>query len=83
MYVRADRALTRIEIWAPRYKDRKVLIAKTKVGAHNEIVFTKVKHLPGSYYMSGLDIQSYPLGTNGKIPCYEVPLDKLDRLERL
>ena len=38
----------KIEIWQPRLKDRTVLIAKYKVGAHNEIVFTKTKSMPNS-----------------------------------
>lgn len=80
----------RIEIWQPRWKDRTVLIAKFKVGVHNEIVFTggMKKQVPPSlkdkkFYMSGKQIQSYPLGTNTKIPCYEVPLDELEPLERV
>ena len=68
----------KIEIWMPRYKDRKVLIAVYKVGPQNEIVFTKAKHLLGKRYeMSGAEIQKYPKTYNGKIECYEVPLDDL------
>lgn len=72
-----------IEIWQPRWKDRKVLIAKFKVGMHNAIVFTKSPTLTGKYYMSGEDIRKYPLDTNGKIPCYAVSLDNLEPLERV
>ncbi len=73
----------RIEIWAPRYKDRKVLIARHKVGTHNEIIFTKAKHLMGqSYYLAGEKIRSYPMDTNGTLDCYAVPVDELEVLER-
>jgi hypothetical protein len=69
--------MNRIEIWQPRWHDRKVLIAQNKVQEENEIVFTKTKSLPPSvsYFLSGEEIRKYPLGTNGVIPCYEVPLD--------
>jgi len=74
----------RIEIWQPRYKDNKVLIAKFKVGMNNEIVFTKAKHLMNNtYYLSGEDIRSSDTDTNGKIPVYAVPMDKLRILERV
>jgi hypothetical protein len=81
-----------IEIWAPRWKDRKVLIAKFKVGTHNRIVFTGVPRngaagrvpdsLKGEFYVSGTKVRACPVDTNGKIPCYAVPLDDLEPLER-
>jgi len=75
---------SKIIVWAPRYKDRKVLIAKYKVGNHNEIIFEKAKHLLDmKFYMSGQQITSYPLEDNGKIACYAVPMDDLFRLERV
>lgn len=71
--------MNRIEIWQPRYKDRKVLIAKYKVGVNNEIVFTKAKHLEGKVFkMKGAKIEKYPLDTNGRIPCYAVSLDDFE-----
>jgi hypothetical protein len=67
-----------IEIWAPRYKDDVVLIAQRKVSDNNVIVFTKAKHLLGQkYYVSEADIRAATLETNGKIPCYAVPMNKL------
>lgn len=72
-----------IQIWQPRWHDRVILIAKYKVGTHNEITFTKAKSsYPDKYYLSGKTIQSYPLETNGKIACYAVPVDELELLER-
>lgn len=71
-----------IEIWQPRYKDRKVLLATYKVKEHNKIVFTKAKHLEDrEYYISGSQARTYPTTTNGKLTCYEIPLDDLEVLE--
>lgn len=75
-------AVNKIDIWQPRWKDRKVLIAKFRVGTHNLIKFTKAPTLTGDYYISGEKIRTYPLGSNTKIPCYEVPLEELEPLER-
>lgn len=74
--------LNTIEIWQPRYKDRKVLIACYKAREHNKIVFTKAKHLAGQeFYISGKSLRGYIVEDNGKIPCYAVPLDDLEPLE--
>lgn len=75
-------ACQKIDIWQPRWKDRRILIAKFRVGTHNEIVFTKTKSMPGSYYLSGETIKKYPLENNGKIACYAVQMDELEVLER-
>lgn len=72
----------RLEIWQPRWKDRKVLLAKHKVGTHNTITFTKAPTLAGEYYISGAKAATYPLETNGKIACYAIPLDEFEPLER-
>ena len=68
-----------ITIWNPRWHDRVVLIAKYKVrDGDNGITFTKAPSLKGKIFkMSGADIRKCPLDTNGKIPCYAVPLDDL------
>ena len=71
-----------IDIWAPKYKNRTVLIAHYKVKEMNKIIFTKAKHLEGrEYCMSGAKIRSYPIDTNGKVKCYAVDLDDLEPLE--
>lgn len=72
----------KISVWMPRYHDKKILIAKFKVGRHNEITFTKAPSLPDTYYLSGETIKKYPLETNGKIPVYAVHQDELELLER-
>ena len=72
----------KIVIWQPRWHDRVVLIAKHKVGNHNEITFTKAPSMPDTYYLSGATIRSYPIDTNGKLPCYAVDMGELELLER-
>jgi len=72
-----------IDIWQPRWKDRVVLIATFKVGLHNEVTFSKTKSLPGSYYISGDKVRTFPKETNGTIACYAVPLSELEKLERV
>lgn len=74
--------VNKIDIWQPRWKDRKVLIAKFRVGMHNCINFTKAPTLDGEYYISGEKVRQSPLETNGKIPCYAVSLEELEPLER-
>lgn len=69
--------MAKIDIWQPRWKDRVVLIARHKVGYHTYITFSKTPSMPGTYYISGDDIRACPVGTNGKVACYEVPIDKL------
>lgn len=71
--------MSQIDIWQPRWRDRVVLIAKYKVGSENEIVFSKTKSMPGVYFITGDDVRACPLESNGKVACYAVPLDKLER----
>ena len=70
-----------IDIIEPRYHDRKVLIAKYKVykGRQNVIRILRGAY-KGRYRMSGIAITSYPIESNGVIPVYAVPLDKLDKV---
>lgn len=69
-------------IWQPRYHDKKVLLAKFKVGTHNKVVFTKAPDMGTQpYYISGEKVKSYPAESNGKIQCYAVPIDALEPLE--
>jgi len=67
-----------IEIWNPRWHDRKVLIAKYKVcNGRNDIIFTKGTLKDKKFYINSIDIAKCPLETNGTISCYAVPLDSL------
>ena len=71
-----------IEIWQPRYHDKKVLIAKYKVSnGMNEIKFTRAKHLKDMVFrIHSMEIAKCPVETNGTIPCYAVPMDKLENI---
>lgn len=66
-----------IEIYAPRWHDRKVLIACHKASVNNKIIFTKAPTLPGVYSIKGDKIAKYPIESNGVIKCYAVPLEDL------
>lgn len=70
-----------IEIWQPRWRDKVVLLAKYKVANDNKIVFTKTKSMPGAYYVSGAIAKQCPVDYNGKIECYAVPIDKLEKMD--
>ena len=70
-----------ILIFAPRWHDRRVLIATYKVGEHNKITFSKTPSLPDVYYLSKKDIPKYKKESNGTIQCYCVPIDDLKILE--
>lgn len=89
MIFKDPKALTRLEIWSPRYKDKHgdlaepvVLLAKYKVDASSPwiiIEFTKAKHLKGQRYcVRRLVAQACKLDSNTKIPCYAVPLSRLE-----
>lgn len=71
----------KIDIVQPRWHNRTVLIAKYKVGEHNEITF-QAKSMPDKYYISGSKARTYPINSNGKLDCYVVPLNDLELLER-
>ena len=71
-----------IEICAPRWRDRVALIAKYKVTPGvNKIQFTKAGSYNGIYSVDGEVIRKSPIDTNGRIDCYAVPLDELERVE--
>lgn len=83
--------LTTLDIWTPRYSDqykdgeRVALLAKYKVDAGSPwiiVKFTKAKHLIGQRYcIKRSDAQQCKLDTNGKIPCYAVPMSKFEHYE--
>lgn len=74
--------LNTIEIWRPRYKDNRVLLAIYKVKQLNKVVFVKAKHLANrEFIISGSKASLYPVENNGKISCYAVPMAELEVLE--
>ena len=66
-----------IEIYQPRWHDRRVLIATYKVSSGvNYIKFTKSPTLKGVFEITGDEIRKCPRETNGTIDCYSVPLSE-------
>lgn len=87
MQLSRDTVCQKLEVWAPRWHDRKALIADFKIGTHNAITFPKAKSLPGEYYLSFEQAKQYPTmdmkTKNGKtVRMRVVPLDDLQPLER-
>jgi len=67
-----------IPILDPRYHDRVVLVAARKVAEKNKVVI-KNGAFAGTYFLPGVVATACKLGTNGRIPCYEVPLSLLEK----
>lgn len=78
-----------ITIWAPRWRDRTVLVADRKLVEHNEIVIeykdAKGDRLwPRPLYITGERAKSFPLESmstksGGVISIRAIPLDELER----
>jgi len=67
-----------IDIWEPRWYDRTVLIKCVRVkDGDNVVTFSRTPSLPGRYHVEGRLVRSCPVGSNGKVPCYVVPLADL------
>lgn len=77
--------LTKLEIWTPRYHDKKdgegewiALLAQYKVDQASpwiRVEFTKAKHLMGQRFcIKRSTVQECKLDSNSKIPCYAVPM---------
>lgn len=71
-----------IDIWQPRWKDRKVLIACYKVGDGDVFVrFTKTPSMEGTWVVSNDIVRGSEVCTNGKVRCYAVSLDDFRRVD--
>jgi hypothetical protein len=88
MIVKNPNALTKLEIWFPKYssaytelEERVVLLAKYKVDAGSPVLiieFTKAKHLMRQRYcIPRHEVQTMKVDSNGKIPVYIVPMSRL------
>lgn len=83
--IRRPSLCTKVEIWHPKYNtdhgEYEVWISKRKVSYATPIIiveFTKAKHLLGQRFCVRRDVVERCLvGTNGKIPVYRVPMDRL------
>lgn len=71
-----------IEIWQPKYKTNSVLIAKYKTTDEPIYIrFTKAPHLKDMLFVvDGKYVKKCPIVNNGKISCYDVPMDALQRV---
>lgn len=89
MIFNSPHLVTELEIWQPRYSsaytetnERVALLAKYKVDHATtwiRVTFTKAKHLQGQRYcIKRDDVTRCPIDSNGKIPCYCVPMSKLE-----
>lgn len=84
--------LTKLDIWCPRYSDaytatreRVALLACYKVDNASPMFlvdFTKAPHLRGQRFcISREKAKSYPVDSNGKIPCFAVPMSAFEYWE--
>lgn len=80
---RERKSMNTIEIWQPRYKDNKCLIATYKVkSGYNYIVFTKAKHLEGKLYrVHSIDVLDCPVQKNGAGAVFVVPMERLELVQ--
>ena len=75
--------MTVTDIWTPRYRDKVCLLATYKVlDGNNYIRFTKARPLDGMIFkIDGAKVKTCPIDSNGKIPCYAIPMGMLERVE--
>lgn len=92
MIIHKPHLCTKLEIWAPRYSsaytdtnERVALLAQYKMYHSSPVIivnFTRAKHLAGQRFcIKREDVLRCQLDTNGKIPCYAVPMSKFEPWE--
>lgn len=66
-------------IWQMKFSTKSVLLAKQKVreGAKTYIYFCADRNYPDLYSISYEDIKKCRLVSNGKIICYDIPVEYL------
>lgn len=90
--IRRPSLCTKLEIWQPRYSsaysekaERVALLAKYKVEYASPIIlveFTKAKHLAGQRFcIRKEDVLRCEIDSNGRIPCYAVPMSRFSTWE--
>lgn len=75
--------INQIPIWQPRWHDRRVLVADSRLFDRNEIIILH-KDFRRSYFITGDQARQYPIKqmptkAGGRIAVREIPLDKLER----
>ncbi len=77
MIITKKTPITTIDLWHPRYHDKRFLLACYKVSHALPtvvITFSKSKSQQGlRYALPKSKIMTYPIVFNGKIDCYAVP----------
>jgi hypothetical protein len=91
MIIHKPHHCTKLDIWTPRYSDKfsqgesVALIAQYKVQQASPVIiinFSKSKHLASQRFCITRDkAMRQPLDTNGKIPCYAIPMSQFERWE--
>jgi hypothetical protein len=92
MIINKPHLCTKLDIWAPRYSDaytatdeRVALLAQYKVMQSSPVIlvdFSKAKHLKGQRFCITREAaMRYPLDSNGKIPCYAIPMSAFEGWE--
>lgn len=92
MIINKPHLCTKLDIWTPRYSDaytdtaeRVALLAQYKVAQSSPVIivnFTKAKHLAGQRFCITREAAiRYPLDSNGKIPCYAIPMSAFEGWE--
>lgn len=92
MTINKPHICTRLDIWFPRYSsaytdtgERVALLSKDKVDHATPVFivnFTKAKHLLNQRFaITREDAMRFPIDSNGKIPCYAVPMSAFEHWE--
>lgn len=85
MIIKNPYQLTKLQVWQPRYKDGVALLSVGKVNRATPVIlieFTKAKHLAGQRFcIERKKAMNCPIGTNGTIECYAVPMKLLEGWE--
>lgn len=79
--------MNHIEVKAPRWRDRTVLVAKFRVATNNQIEITAkrkdgTRYFPEAYEMDGKDLMKYPIHhmtskSGNDVEMLVVPIDDL------
>lgn len=77
--------MSTFDIWEPRWRDRRVLLAKRRIKDHNKVIISQEKadgtrYFPEPLYISGKDAKKYKVESNGVIDVYSIPLEAFSLL---
>jgi kynureninase len=52
--------MVEFDIWAPRWRDRTILLAAWRIGEKNKVVMKDTKNFPVPLYITGEKASTYP-----------------------